>query len=115
MRAVLHALLIHPSTRGLYLAGISPNTPNASGLWRSEDQGTTWQPVAAFAGVQVRSIAAFRGDPGIMAAGTDTGVFATADGGSTWKRISPLENSELQPVVSLTFDPKDNWVLYAGT
>jgi photosystem II stability/assembly factor-like uncharacterized protein len=115
LRAVLHALVIHPGIRDLFLAGISPQRAGASGMWRTSDNGSTWQPVPAFEGLQVRSIAVFRGDPLQMAAGTDMGVFATADGGLTWSRISPPENGELQPVVSIAFDSKDSRVLYAGT
>jgi photosystem II stability/assembly factor-like uncharacterized protein len=115
LRAALHTILIHPKIRGLYLAGISSEGPEASGLWRSADAGATWQPVPAFIHLQVRALATFRGDTLVMAAGTDRGVFRTSDGGNTWERISPAENRELQPVVSVAFDPKDRNVIYAGT
>jgi photosystem II stability/assembly factor-like uncharacterized protein len=84
-------------------------------MWRTANAGTTWQPLPAFDGLQVRTIAIFRGNPRLMAAGTNTGVFETDDGGLTWRRISPADNQELQPVVSLAFDSKDGNVLYAGT
>jgi photosystem II stability/assembly factor-like uncharacterized protein len=115
LRASLHALAIPPRLRDLYLAGVSPENSSDSGLWRSVDAGATWQPVAAFQGMPVWCIATFRGNPARMAAGTDTGVFQTSDGGLTWSRISPLENRQLQPVVSVAYDAKDPAVLYAGT
>jgi photosystem II stability/assembly factor-like uncharacterized protein len=115
LRSVLHSLLIHPGVRGLYLAGIAPDSPGVSGLWRSDDGGSTWRPVPGFENAPVRAIAVFRGNSQILAAGTDTGVFSTRDGGVTWRRISPRQNGELQPVVSLAIDPKDSRVIYAGT
>ena len=45
----------------------------------------------------------------------DTGVFLTENAGLTWRRISPAENRELQPVVSIAFDPKNANILYVGT
>src|SRR4051812_1351852 len=114
-RAVLHSLLIHPTVRDLYLAGVSAENTGVSGMWRSADGGSTWQPVSTFGGLPVRSIATFRGNPLRMAAGTDSGVFETTDGGLGWSRISRSDNPELQPVVSIAFDPKDANVLYAGT
>lgn len=54
-------------------------------------------------------------DPQRIAAGARDGVYLSTDGGATWTRNSPLENKELQPVMSLGFDPRDAKVLYAGT
>jgi len=115
LRALLHTLVIHPANGNLCLAGISAETPGVSGLWRSEDGGWTWQPVRGFENLPVRAIAVFRGNPQVMAAGTDTGVFQSMDAGLAWTRISPSENRQLQPVVSVAFDPKDGNVVYAGT
>src|SRR5262245_9290660 len=35
LRAVLHALIIHPGIRNFCLAGISADTAGVSGMWRS--------------------------------------------------------------------------------
>ena len=113
--SILHALVIDPKYPDVYFAGIAPDQPTTSGLWLTTDAGARWQPVPAFRGHQVRAIAFFRGESRIMAAGTDTGVFKTVDGGVHWARVSPDDNHELQPVVSVTFDPKDSHILYAGT
>jgi len=50
-----------------------------------------------------------------MAAGADSGVYLTRDGGTSWKLISPPGDPELRPVVSLAFDPGDSKIIYAGT
>ncbi len=38
-----------------------------------------------------------------MAAGLRDGVHLSRDGGATWKLVSPADNIELQPVVSVAF------------
>jgi photosystem II stability/assembly factor-like uncharacterized protein len=50
-----------------------------------------------------------------VAAGGHDGVYLTRDAGQTWKRISPAANRELQPIMSLAFDPANSEILYAGT
>src|ERR1700722_10195413 len=114
LRAVLHTLVIDPRTPGVYLAGLSSELPQYSGVLRSADSGTTWQQVPALRGLQVRAIAFFRGNAQILAAGTDRGIFRSRDGGVAWSRISPEDNLDLQPIVSIAFDPNDNTILYAG-
>jgi photosystem II stability/assembly factor-like uncharacterized protein len=50
-----------------------------------------------------------------MAAGGEDGLLLTRDGGETWEQLIPPNDPELKPVVSLTFDPWDSKILYAGT
>ena len=115
LRAVLEALVVDPRNPGVYMAGLSSELPQYSGILRSTDSGVTWQQVPALRGLQVRAIAFFRGNRQVLAAGTDHGVFRSRDGGIEWTPISPADNPELQPIVSIAFDPKDGAVLYAGT
>jgi photosystem II stability/assembly factor-like uncharacterized protein len=63
----------------------------------------------------VWSVALWPADPHVMAAGTADGVYLSSDAGGTWKRISPEDDKELRPVVSLAFHPYDRQTLYAGT
>ena len=115
LQATLNALVIDPQIGGVYLAGLSSDLPDWSGILRSTDNGATWQQVPDLRGRQVHAIAYKRLESKIVAAGTDTGVFLSRDGGVTWRRASPRENAQLQPVVSLAFDPKSSDRLYAGT
>lgn len=113
LRSVLHALLI--DSKGIYLAGIASDAPELSGLYRSTDEGKTWVQVAGLREQEIWSLAVWQSDSNTIAAGARDGVHLTRDGGATWKRISPLDNHELQPVVSLAFHPRDSKILYAGT
>ncbi|MDQ6676024.1 MAG: YCF48-related protein [Acidobacteriota bacterium] len=113
LRSVLHALLI--DSKGTYLAGIASDAPELNGLYRSTNEGKTWEHVPGLRGQEIWSLAVWQSDSNTIAAGARDGVHLSRDGGATWKRISPLENHELQPVVSLAFHPKDSKILYAGT
>jgi len=115
LRAVLETLAIDPQTPGVYLAGLSSNLSEYSGILRSSDAGATWQQIPELRNRQVWAIAFKRANSKIVAAGTDVGVFESQDGGNTWSRISPAENRQLQPIVSVAFDPDDHTMLYAGT
>ncbi len=113
LRSTLHSFSISPT--GVYFAGLSSDTPELAGLYRSLDQGATWEQLKGLTRKEVWSVAIWNGDPNTIAAGTRDGVYLTEDGGTNWKHISPPDNEEMAPVVSLAIDPKNNRVMYAGT
>jgi photosystem II stability/assembly factor-like uncharacterized protein len=112
LRSTLHALAIAP---GAYYVGISSDTHELSGLYRSPDEGATWQQVEGLKGKEVWSLALWNAEGKTLAAGTRDGVYLSTDSGTHWNHISPLDNAELAPVVSLAFDPKNSNEIYAGT
>ena len=113
LRSVLHALVI--DSEGHYLVGIASDSTELNGLYRSVDQGKTWEHVSGLRGQEIWSLAVWQSDSKVIAAGARDGIQLTEDGGKTWRRISAQDNQELQPVVSLAFHPKDKNILYAGT
>jgi photosystem II stability/assembly factor-like uncharacterized protein len=115
LQATLHAFAIDPKTPDLYYAGLAGAWPEFSGLFSSSDEGVTWRKTPGLAGKEILSIAIFPSYSSVIAAGARDGVYLTRDAGQTWRRVSPIENRELQPIVSLAFDPNDSRVLYAGT
>ena len=112
LRCTLHAFAI---TSGTYYAGISADTSETSGLYRSSNEGATWEQVAGLRNKEVWSLAVWHENGEVMAAGTRDGVYLSIDSGQNWKHISPAGNEELAPVVSLAFDPKHSETIYAGT
>lgn len=59
------------------------------GLYRSLDGGARWHPVnGGLAGVN--AVAAHPSRPGVLWAGTEDGVFASEDGGTSWSRMPGL-------------------------
>jgi photosystem II stability/assembly factor-like uncharacterized protein len=85
------------------------------GLYRTRNTGKSWEPVKGLGGAEVYSLAIWAKDSQVMAVGMRDGVRLTRDGGATWEPISPAGNIELQPVVSVAFDPRNSDVIYAGT
>jgi photosystem II stability/assembly factor-like uncharacterized protein len=115
LQATLNTLVIDPERPGVYMAGLSSDSPQYSGILRSTDAGVTWHQAPELRDRQVRAVAFKRADSRIVAAGTESGVFLSEDHGATWHRASPIDQDQPQPVVALTFDPDDSATLYVGT
>jgi len=115
LQGTLHAFVIDPNARDVFYAGLTSDWPDYRGVYRTRDGGQTWQLLKGLGNKEVWSIALWPEDSRVMAAGTGDGVYLSRDGGENWRRISPAENRELQPVVSLAFDPANSNVIYAGT
>ena len=112
---VLHALEVDPKVPGTWYAGVESEYEHVSGVYKTTDAGLTWAQLPGTVGVSVWSLAIWQGDRSVIAAGSSTGVFLTRDAGQSWKRISPEDNEEIRPVVSLAFHPADSNMIYAGT
>jgi hypothetical protein len=114
LHATLHAMLIDPVNSHTYFVALSSETPLYAGVFRSLDDGVTWQQVRDLSRKQVWSLASWPVDGRVMAAGTQDGVYITRDGGQTWVH-SAGQSSGPRPVVSLAFDASNSNTLYAGT
>lgn len=115
LRTNLHAVLIDPAKPHSYLVAVSSETPLYAGVFRTVDEGATWEQLSALRQKQVWSLASWAADGRVIAAGAQDGVYITRDGGETWTHISAQGSAGPRPVVSLAFDPANSEVLYAGT
>ena len=115
LRSTLHAILIDPNRPDVYWVAVSSELPRFAGLFCSVDEGVTWQPVPGLERKQVWTLASWKVDSHVLAAGTEDGVYLTRDGGNNWKLLSLAGAAWPRPVVSLTFDPANANILYAGT
>ncbi len=79
----------HPST--IYVAGWSLFNADEGDIFRSDDNGKTWQTLAAVHGKSIRAMAMAPSDPNVLVIGALDGVFRSNDAGKTWNRISPEE------------------------
>ena len=96
----------------VWYAGMEGNTAHTSGVFRTADAGRSWTLLPGTKGIAIWSLSFAPSNPDVMAA-RRMGVYLTHDSGANWKRISPAEDRELRPVVSLAFDPGDTNTLYA--
>jgi photosystem II stability/assembly factor-like uncharacterized protein len=97
------------------LAGeTAPGRPMKSGLYRMATDGKDWElltrglPEAP----AVRALVPHPQNPALVFAGTQAGVYRSADHGERWERVDIADHG--LPVWSLTFDPRDSHVKYAG-
>ena len=87
------------------------------GVMRSSDGGETWRSIGIDQGMHygamVRTLANNPGQPHIVYAGTDKGLYRSEDAGSTWMPVdSPLSD---YCVWSLAIDPAAPETMFAGT
>src|SRR5947199_7634204 len=92
------------------------------GVWRSLDNGETFQRRCAgmFMEAEVRALVADPSDPAILYAGTDAGLYRTADGGEHWNRIdAPFDPGSGWPagiaIWSVLVHPKNPGLIFVGT
>ncbi len=101
--------------RGVVTVGYWEMHGSGGGVARSVDGGKTFTLLPGIAGQAVKALAIAPTDPNLLAAGSTSGVFLSADQGKTWRRITPERHPDLKNLDSLTFDPTNPAVLYAGT
>ena len=100
--------------------------PQPTGLYRSDDQGQTWQVVSSGPGVAINALAVHPANDQVLYAGTAGGPAATTNslwrsdnGGRTWRTFVlglPANAYGIVPTVTaLAVDPNQPGVLYVGT
>jgi photosystem II stability/assembly factor-like uncharacterized protein len=97
------------------LAGeTAPGRPVKSGLYRMATDGQDWELITRGLpeAPAIRAIVAHPERPETVFVGTQAGVYRSADQGERWERVSIADHG--LPVWSLTFDPRDSDVMYAG-
>jgi photosystem II stability/assembly factor-like uncharacterized protein len=85
------------------------------GVWHSPDSGQSWtRHRAPFPlNSRIQALVAHPSQPHTILAGGDTGLFVSYDCGARWERIGAA--GALPTIWSLTIDPVDPDILFAGT
>ncbi|MGN6594068.1 MAG: hypothetical protein ACTHJX_14325 [Terriglobales bacterium] len=110
---VVAALVADRTTPGHWFAALWSWSRPDGGVFVSNDDGRSWQPL--WLGHAVRALAEAPSDPRILVAATLDGVFRSQDSGREWARISPAQDRELRNVESVAVDPRDPQEIYVGT
>jgi photosystem II stability/assembly factor-like uncharacterized protein len=101
------------SPKGTLLVGFWDAHSRGGGVAVSVDGGESF--AFGLEGESVRAVRLAPSDPNVVIAGSLSGVFASSDGGVTWRRITPVDHPELRNVESVAIDPRDSRVIYVGT
>ena len=111
----------------IFAAGVS------GGIWRLDEIGGTWRPLSeSMMNIAVNALAIDPREPEVMYAGTGegfireeirgtglplrgAGIFATRDGGNTWRRLDQTEGPDFYWVNDLELGIGDSRRIYAAT
>jgi photosystem II stability/assembly factor-like uncharacterized protein len=93
-----------PGIRVGALAQSAPGSPRIyaasdTQIFRSDDEGRTWQPTgAAFPGYSISSLAVHPWETNVVLAGLETSaLFRTEDGGGTWREVTAIREMSERP------------------
>jgi photosystem II stability/assembly factor-like uncharacterized protein len=124
--ASIGAIAVAPSAPDTVYAGSGESTLRDStgfgnGVYKSTDAGKTWSHVGLDGTQHIGRVAVHPKNPNVVfvaaighlyAASPERGVFRTADGGKTWKKV--LYKDENVGAVEVVIDPVNPQVVYAG-
>src|SRR6202022_2633326 len=118
-------------TRALLVDAANPNLMYAAavagGVWRSDNAGLSWIPIADFlANITINSLAMNPNDHRIIYAGSGegyfnidaargAGIFKTADGGTTWQQLENTKTPDFYYVQKIVISPTNTQRIYAAT
>jgi photosystem II stability/assembly factor-like uncharacterized protein len=107
-------LIVDPrDSNVLYAAAHRHKEPG--GFFKTTDGGKTWKEAAELKTEAVHALTQSAKDPDLLFAGTNRGVYRSADAGETWEHLDTSATPGLINVESLAVDPRDTKVIYAGT
>jgi len=120
------AIAIAPSNpKIVYIGTGEPNLRSdiafGDGVWRSDDGGDTWKHVGLDGTAQIATVIVDPNDPETVfvaavgdpyRAGPDRGVYKSADGGATWRRV--LSAGDEVGASSIVMQPGVPHTLFAG-
>ncbi len=84
-------------------------------VWKSANQGTSWTKISSWAGSTLRSLTVAPSNSSYIYAATQTTLYKTTDGGTSWSNITgtlPVTSSYITYVSVKSDDPSTIWVSF---
>jgi photosystem II stability/assembly factor-like uncharacterized protein/predicted small lipoprotein YifL len=107
-------IIVDPrDSRVIYVA--AHRHKEAGGFFKTTDGGRTWREAEQLKGDGIHSLTQSAKNPDLLFAGTNRGVWRSADAGDHWEQLNTAATPGLINVESLAVDPRDPNVVYAGT
>ncbi|MBM3946717.1 MAG: hypothetical protein FJ315_04880, partial [SAR202 cluster bacterium] len=91
VQTAIHVIVVDPrESNVVYVGTTRVESVAGNGLWRSTNAGKTWSRVdrGMHAGASVNIVVVHPGDSSLLLAGTDQGVYRSADRAATWQRVA---------------------------
>ena len=85
------------------------------GFFKTTDGGATWRESEQLKGEALHSLTQSAKNPDLLFAGSNRGVWRSADAGDRWEMLDTSTTPGLINIESLAVDPRDPNVVYAGT
>jgi len=113
------SIAVNPHNKSQYFIGVA-----SGGVWRTDNDGTTWQPVFDHEGsYSIGTVVIDPKHPNVVWVGTGEnnsqrsvsygdGVYRSEDSGKTWKNMG-LKKSE--HIARILIDPRDSNVIYVAS
>ena len=108
-----HIIVDPRDSRSIYVA--AHRHKEAGGFFKTTDGGKTWREAEQLKGDGIHSLTQSSKNPDLLFAGTNRGVWRSADSGDRWEKLNTEATPGLINVESLAVDPRDPNVIYAGT
>ena len=110
----IEAIAVDPSNSAIIYVGTG-----YAGVFKSTNGGDDWNPMfspctGSESECGVHALAVDPSDPRTIYAGTESGLFRSDDGASSWSNVS-LGGFSNDFVARVTFDPSDATTIYVGT
>ena len=107
-------LIVDPrDSKVIYVAAHRHKEPG--GFFKTTDGGRTWRESEQLKGDGIHSLTQSSKDPDLLVAGTNRGIWRSANGGDRWELLDTKATPGLINIESLAIDPRDSDVIYAGT
>jgi photosystem II stability/assembly factor-like uncharacterized protein len=108
-----HVIIDPRNPDHIYVAAHKHKQPG--GFFKTTDGGRTWSESQQLKTEALHSLTQSPAEPDILVAGSNRGVYRSADAGETWEQLETSAYPDIRNIESLAIDPRDSGHIYVGT